>query len=642
MSWSASLPIGLVSIAWLLVPGLLVTYGIGLRGIAAWAIAPVVTIAETAGLAVVARKLSVPWSAPLVAGVCGVIALVTATVAFVVRRRAPARPSDPRAVTLAAVLGLVPAGLLGVWTVVRGFGEPDMLSQTFDAVFHYNAVAWILDTRNASSLSMGALGVPGVPETFYPGAWHDLVSLVVLTTGTSIPVATNLVAASVALVLWPLSCLFLVRQVIGRSPAAMAITGVLSLGFTAFPWSLLGWGVLWPNLLGMSIAPSALAVVVSVCGLATDDAIGRARAWALSPVVAVALALAHPNVLFSVVVLAVFPVFTALIRRALRLRWRGVAEIAVAVAIFLLGWWWAATTPVFAAVRSFHWNPVATPSQAVGQVLRNATDGYDSLWLLSALVLLGALAALRSSNRFWLVAGQIVSAVLYVLSASVNTPSTQKFTGYWYNDSYRLAAMVPITAVPLAVVAILLLAKWIGRVSPAGWRTPVAVGLAAVTVAATFGLYLSSHITALATWYIHPFSDRSVLLVDGREHAFFDRIKAQIPPGALVAGDPWNGSALLWALEDRKTLMVHLDIATTADQDYLGAHLIDAATDPKVCPAAERLGVRYFVTGDNVFWPDSPARKKYPGLADPGGRPGFRPITEDGPLKLYEITACSR
>src|SRR5438067_3616665 len=113
MSWSAAVPIGLTSVAWLFVPGLLVTYGAGLRGIAAWATAPIVTIAVTAGLAVVAGKLGVPWSVPLVVLVCAAVALVTTAVAFGVRGRPPARAADPRAVTVAAVLGLVPAALLG-------------------------------------------------------------------------------------------------------------------------------------------------------------------------------------------------------------------------------------------------------------------------------------------------------------------------------------------------------------------------------------------------------------------------------------------------------------------------------------------------------------------------------------------------
>jgi hypothetical protein len=290
---------------------------VGLRGIAAWALAPIVTVAEIAVLAVIAARLGAPWSVPFVAIVCAVTAAATAAVAFVLRGRAPARDPDARSVTAAAAIGLVPALLLGAVTVARGLGRPDALSQTFDAVFHYNAVALILDSRNASSLTIGSLGTPGLPGTFYPAAWHDLTSLVVLTSGSSIPLAANMVCAVVGILIWPLSCLLLVRQIVGPSPAAMAITGVLSIGFSAFPWGLMSWGVLWPNLLGMSIAPAGLAVVISLCGLAKDDALGRGRAWLLLPVTVLAATLGHPNVLFSLVALSVFPVANAMVRRAL-------------------------------------------------------------------------------------------------------------------------------------------------------------------------------------------------------------------------------------------------------------------------------------------------------------------------------------
>lgn len=645
MTWFACVPVAGTSVVWLLLPGLLVTYGFGLRGVAAWSTAPIVTIAELSALAVFAARLGRPWSVPLVVLGCAALAAVTAVVGFALRRRAPARVTDPRSVTVAAVLGLVPAVLLGAVTIARGFGRPDGLSETFDAVFHYNAVAYIVDTRQASSLTIGTLGTPGLPGTFYPAAWHDLTSLVVLSTRASIPVAANMVSAMVAIVAWPLSCLLLVRQLAGRSAAAMAVTGVLAIGFNAFPWGLLSWGVLWPNLLGMSIAPAGLAIVLSACGLAREDAIGRGRAWLLLPVLALAATLAHPNVVFSLVVLAVFPVGTAVLRRALRLRragrtLRGVAEVLATVAVLAAGWWWAATTPALAPVRTFYWPPIATPRHALRQVLVNSTNYHPSLWLLSALVLLGCLPCLRRAELRWLVAGQVLSGGCYVLTAAVNRPATQAITGYWYNDSNRLAAMIPITAVPLAVAAVLLLATVIRRVLPAGSPTAIAVGLVVVFLAVTGGGYLRSHQAVLAEFYTYPLTHPDVRLVDAAERDFFARTRARIPADAVVADDPWDGSALLWALADRRTLFPHLGIATSAEQNYLAAHLADAATDPAVCPAARALHVGFLLVGNGTFWPTFPPRNAYSGLADPGARPGFQLLDADGPMKLYRLTAC--
>ncbi|TNC29620.1 DUF6541 family protein [Amycolatopsis alkalitolerans] len=642
MSWFASIPVGLVCVAWLLVPGLLVTYPIGLRGIAAWAVAPIVTVAITASFAVVAGKAGISWSVGAVVMACAAVAIVIGGGAFLLRRRVRAREPDPRRLTLAALLGLVVAAILGAIAFARGAGEPESISQTFDGVFHYNAVASILDSGNASSLTLGSLGSPGIPPAFYPGAWHDLVSLVVLSGVASVPVATNLMAATVALVLWPLSCLLLARQIFGRSPAALAVTGVVSIGFGAYPWGLLSFGVLWPNLLGMSLAPASLGAVLSLFGVAREDAIGRGRAWLLLPVILVALALGHPNVLFSVAALSIFPVGTMLLRRAWRRPWRGLAEIAGAVAVLLLGWWWAATTPALATVRTMPWPPVTTPGHAAGEVLSNAAPGYDPLWVLSALVLVGVVYCLWRSGWRWLVGGQVLSAALYVVSAGVNKPSTYKFTGYWYNDSHRLAAMIPITAVPLTVAALLLLVALVRRVLPRAQEVLVASILGAILLAVTGGLYVRSHISILAGHYTKAAGEPGNRLFDARERAFFARIQHELPAGAKVAGNPWNGSVLLWALYDRPVLIPNLVIATTPDQDYLSAHLIDAAADPRVCEIANRLGVGYLVVTDNLFWPGSPETAKYPGLADPGNRPGFRLVDADGPDKLYQLTACGR
>jgi hypothetical protein len=86
--------------------------------------------------------------------------------------------------------------------------------------------------------------------------------------------------------------------------------------------------------------------------------------------------------------------------------------------------------------------------------------------------------------------------------------------------------MVPVTAVPLAVPAVLLLAKWLGRLLPGERTALLAVGLTVVVVAATGGLYLGTHTTVLAGHYTQP-PDR---LIDQREQDLFARIKTMIPP----------------------------------------------------------------------------------------------------------------
>lgn len=656
MSWLDAVPVALLAAAWLFVPGLLVTYGYGLRGFAAWGLAPVVSVAIVATTAVVAQKIGVPWSVPLVVGVALVIAIVVTVVAFLLRRRWPATPRDLRRVTLAAAVGLLPALVIAIITFAHGIVHPDALSQTYDAVLHYNAVASIVDTKDASSLTIGSLDIPGEPGSFYPAAWHDMVSLVVLSGHFSIPVSVNMMSGVIGIVVWPVSCLLLVRQIVGRSAVAMAITGVVSIAFTAFPWDLLSFGVLWPNLLGMSLVPGILGAMLSVTGLAREDAIGRGRAWLMLPVALVGAGLAHPNAVFTVVALSIVPVFAVLIMRMQRLDSegrgrRGVLELAIA-GIVLVGFaYWSETTPAFADVRNFYWAPFETPARAIGEALFLSTTGYNALWVLALVMLGGILLCRRVVELRWVVAGFGITVVLYVLSASLNTPLTDKLTGFWYNDPHRLAAMLPITAVPLVVVAV----TWLGRQGAllAERRPQLANALRGRAFAGstlvvivllgllTGGFYVGKHATVVQNTYVAPASNPNIDLVDPAEEAFFAEVKQHTPADAMVANNPWDGSALLWALADRRVLFPHLGIQTTADQNYLAAHLDDAATDPQVCAAANRLHVGYLLVGDGAFWPWDGRTKQYPGIQDPGTDKGFQLVVAAGPkLRLYQLTAC--
>ena len=72
MNWFDAVPIALVTAAWLLLPGLAISYLAGLRGIAAWGLAPITSIALIASTAVLAEKLGIDWSALVVLVVCAV------------------------------------------------------------------------------------------------------------------------------------------------------------------------------------------------------------------------------------------------------------------------------------------------------------------------------------------------------------------------------------------------------------------------------------------------------------------------------------------------------------------------------------------------------------------------------------------
>ena len=59
--WLPALPLLVLAVAVVLVPGAVVAYATGLRGIAAWGVAPSLGTTLVAGTAVLAPFMNLPW-----------------------------------------------------------------------------------------------------------------------------------------------------------------------------------------------------------------------------------------------------------------------------------------------------------------------------------------------------------------------------------------------------------------------------------------------------------------------------------------------------------------------------------------------------------------------------------------------------
>jgi len=649
VSWLGAVPVVLLCGVLLVLPGLPLTYLLGLRRLAMVALAPVVVVGVVVVTAIVASKLGVRWSPVLVLGVFAGAAVVLGCVVLPLRRRLPppARGDSPR-VLGAAGAGLAVALAFGVLTVRSAINSPEELLKTDDSSFHYNAVTNILNTGDASTLMVDTLGVPGRLRGFYPAGWHDLGSLFVMITGISVPSAANILSVTIALVVWPLGCVLLMRQLAGPSRAALGLAGLLSLAFGAFPWELLGWGILWPNLLGLSLVPAGVAVVTSMAGLAKDDVIGRGRAWLLAPVLLTAVAISHPNAVISLAAITVPVIVVGFARAAIRQYRAGRRPLAALFAApIVLGapayWLVVVKSGVFAGPMSADSPPFESPSHALGEVLTGATNRHGAGWILAVLVILGAVSCFRQRTRRWLVAGHVISGALYVLAAGVPGATRRIFTGFWYTDSHRLAAMLPVTGVPLAVIgALAVVAALRGKLAPDGvvrrLRTVPARPAAATILVAiglllvTGGLHVADHRNRVLAAY-----PKATPLVNQDEYALFTRISRKTEPGTIVAQMPYNGSPAVMALTRRQVLFPQLNLGRlTPDQVYLAKHLNQAASDPKVCEIVNRLQVRYLLANaaaKGTMWD---------GTAYPAPSAGFRELDRGGAFRLYRVSPCDK
>jgi hypothetical protein len=657
--WPSALPQIVGALLVLFLPGAALLLGAGAPWRRAVAFAPATSVGLVGFIGIAAGLAGLPFGVPVVVAATATGGVLLRLVLLVARRLGWGPPRRDRAERHRSPRDHAVLAGLALATVVLGarllwaLGGPDRISQTFDAVFHLNTTRYIVETGNGSSLSL--LGWATGTGGFYPAAWHDLAALVAV--DGDVVRATQALALVVAAVVWPLSMLLLVRRLLGQRWIVLLGTAALISGLGVFPARMLDFGVLYPFLLGIALMPALLAVVHLITGPPASRGDFRGLPlWVVAGAGAMGLALAHAGVLVAFGLLALVLVTRGAIRVGRR-RWaRGqrlsTALVAVAAVAILLG---AAVvvdrSPMLAQLRTTDWPATGTPSQAFGAWLLVTPHQYTIPWVIAALTILGMGVALTTHGLRWLPVAHWLIAVPYIFAAGVDSPLSQRLTGFWYNDGVRLGALVPVTALPLAAVALAWLAVQVRRrgaplarrISWAPLRRrllPVAVVVATLglVVVTTDGstVEMNDH---LATRYDVQTRAVSGTLLTSHEWDLLEELPRLLPAGARVAANPWDGSGLAYAVSGVQVLVPQLGARPTGPEKVVAERLTDAGRDPEVCRALDQLGIRYVLDFGPTMWIDERAAA-YPGLEHLFGSRVVRLVASEGDAYLFEITAC--
>src|SRR5690242_1130332 len=325
--WQDTIPTFVVLTMVLFLPGWLVVRALGARGLEALAVSPAVSTGLIAAFATVAQRAGVRW---------GLLPLVVVTLAAVgvallgmrlfgrhdpdlgAARRFLGRPR-PDAV-VAICIGVV----LALATILPAMGRPDELVDSPDAVYHLGRIRTFLETGNFSIAN----------PTFYPNGFHSWVATGLLPGTAGVLPGTNIATIVLAAVAWPVGCVALVRHALGTSRLVTYAAGLASAAFIAFPTTLLGWGVLWPNLMATALTPGALALMLQA---ARSKRIGQ---WLGFVAAMPGLALIQPNALVALVVFALVWFVTARLRAGWlgHLPWLVVArDLAIVAVVGVVG-----------------------------------------------------------------------------------------------------------------------------------------------------------------------------------------------------------------------------------------------------------------------------------------------------------------
>ncbi|GAB3074327.1 hypothetical protein GCM10027053_45080 [Intrasporangium mesophilum] len=648
-TWADTVPVVFAAALLLFAPGAVGLLLLRLRPLAALALAPVVSTALVAGTGVLLPFLHTRWGlVPLVVATVGLWA-VCAVVGAVLPpdRRGPVVGAPGWAVLAGVGLAL----LVVLASVLPVQSSPEAFSQQPDTVFHLADIQWMLREGTISSLQAGKYQTPDW-SGFYPSAFHGLTATVTLLTGASVPVSASGVVLVIVGLVWPLGCIALSFTVLGLRPGVALATGLTSVAFGAFPYLLMGYGVLWPAVLGQALVPASLAAFVALVGVQSAPpyaVAGRWRAALLVLVAVLALATAHPNALIVFGLFAALVVGGRVVRSAWSLRvhrpWLAVGMVAgfgLAVVLALLASRALRSQSMFEVGR---FGPGRSAPQVWEYVLLFAADGVQVLPVLTALAVVGCVVLVKlHPGARWCVAALVLSLVLLWLNIAVDNGLVRALTWPWYNDTPRIETIVILPAVVASSAALVWLGDLVSGLlarrvrSVVTRREAAAVGAVAVLGATTI-LYVGAHQEVLRP-YFHPSADRSWVTDD--ELVALRELSASLPPDAVVAANPWNGATYLYVVSGRRLLVPTEKTNYPGDISLLSLRLDAVGADPEVCAAAQRHQVDWAVTGGEAAHPVLKVTlDEYRGVDAVDRSPAWQKVRSAGPYTLYRRISCA-
>lgn len=642
MSWIPALIPTIVALALLFIPGLVVLSFAGFHTRLVGT-APAISVGIIGGSAVVWGGIGAPWGISSVA----IVTLVAAAAVAFVRWRRPVLPFAWNPATKRGILALAGAIVFGVlvfWHMfVRVVPGPDAIGQLQDTMFHIDVVRFILERADGSSLHTGYMDGSANASGFYPAGWHDVTALVVAITGTTIPIAATAMTAALTVFVFPVAIVTLAVVVFGPSTRRILTTAIAAQLVGAFPWRFLSWGQLYSNLQAMALLPALIALMVVAVGeWSTLDRRRRALLVLATAAALAGVALSQPNTVFALLIFGTF--FLLNVTAAQRAK-RGIRWVAGATAIILAGfamvWTALYIAPFMQRTVTWVWPSFETIPQAFGEAALLGFNGGAGQPLLAALVVVGAwLAWRRHPGARWLVASLVCFAGLYILAAGSNGRVRDFLTGFWYHDSYRLAAltaMVAVTLVGYAAAAILgvLWARFDGRAA----RLAV---IAALFVVASVAL-VAPGAHQQREWIRSSYATDDAWMLSPGERAFLNDVADALPRNAVVLNNPYDGSGLAYGLNGIDVVFPAMDgnwLGTWGDAKATLARSFNQGFTPAICGALTQTGAEYFLQLDDRPYSAAGEGPEWSGLRVDTGAAGFEPLLVEGERGLYRVVGC--
>ena len=648
MSWWALLPgvAGLLVLA--VAPGTVALRLLGIRGLVALGAGAPVTLGILGLASVLLAPLGIAWGLPA----AGAVLLLAVVLAGLIGAAA-GHPEEPRGLDGlrlgAVVLGLLVGFSLLAAPLLTTLPGADAPLQQWDAVFHLNAVVTIRETGLATPLgSLAPLYGGGTLAPYYPTGWHALLAIVPF--AANVPALTTAGIAVLGTGVWLLGLVGLTREVLGPRTVPLVLVPLLAATFVGYPTVQLTVLAQLANGLSTALLPGALALVVRAV---RAWAAGRGRYAAVDTLAAAAatagVVTAHASGLFSLLVLGGPLVLGAVVAGAVRW-WRAGRRLAGAAVLAVLGVLvigaplLVANLDALSSVVGFERASGHSHLRAAQEVLLDQTlvhsypgDGWQHLLITLASVA-GVVLVLRRRRERWLAAGWALAVGLAVLAAGPEGNPLRWLAGFWYTQAGRIAPIAVVPAVVLAAIALTALVDRVGERRSTRRPTAVVTGVVLLAVVATALVRLPLQQRVVASAFV-PEELAFGTMATQEELELMRRL--DLPDGAVVVGDPFNGSALLPAVAGVDVVFPQLGPSGMSEpQRVLQDGLARIHEDPAVCAALADAGATHLYQDTATDADGAKVHERTAGMRDVDVTTGFTLIDSAGSAAVYRIDVC--
>jgi hypothetical protein len=621
-------------------PGLVFGAAVRLRGWTLAAAAPLLTFGVI-GLGVpVLGKLGIRWNILDVALWTLLVSAVAFGLSLLVLRFTARRHSewaDPERFTrsprehLLIGAGVVLASLIGTVTFLRGAHGLNSVQQGWDAPFHGNLVRWIAEHGDARPSTVGTIAnLPNQTNYFYPDTYHALLALVFNHAGLTMTPTLNMAALAVILC-FPLGVAAMCH--VWRMPTlAVAAAAAVSASFTNFPYDSLWRGPLWPYVAGVALIPATLAIgrlLLEPRGIAGPVGLGVGVAGLIG---------LHTSVVFVIVIYFLL-ILGAVLVKFEKIDWRrsraSLIGTFVLTAVFGLP---LALPSLYNAggVTGASWATEATVSGGLGETLTFSPEAAFPQWWIGVPALIGIFMLVKHRRMIWMVAAYVVFGALFAANVSLTTPIVHTLTSVFYNDHWRVGALVPLAGAVAFGEIVYTASRWIAE--KAGQRLPnlkpatlVVLGVVLIGLVVG-GLSRGGYIGRNAARLQMNYGQQTV---PNGEREAFAWLAAHVAPGERVMNDVADGSVWMYALNGVQPVeWTFYGAERGTDENYLSVFLNDINKYPKVRTTLTKLRVRYAFVGRGRVTSDTPHSA---GLLYLNTTPGFKLVFQNSGASIYEI-----